>query len=418
MNLDVHGDFHTWIVAIGVGEAVPHQGVSASLRTARPQFERPCRALRSLRSIRSQIRMATIGSLSVLALTGCEVTVSNGSRAGGAPISQAMPAQRVRSDRIPNRILLEHDFGLVAAGESRQHEFVIENPTATQWTIRSVQSSCSCTVAKPESDSIPAGSRLRFPVAYQSPHLPVDDVRHVTIAFREATAPVVQLTVAAQVRRALSIRARELSFGSLIPDARVTQRLLVENFSSETWTGLKVRSPADWLSFRCVESPAFGETLRSMSRRPAQYWEVEITADASGKDAKLHAATIEFEAEGSRKPYTDAIAVSMRVTGPFKVTPTSAFFGRIPPRHVARQTVQVMFSPGVTVPAPETVSLEHTSGGRLVASLTPITPRRWQVNVELQAKDRIGRFTDTLTLRSQQDDSFLLRIPVLAEVVE
>lgn len=219
-------------------------------------------------------------------------------------------------------IRLNHDFGRVSPGATLNHTFRITNNTDTKWTIKKLATTCSCTIARPQSNVLLPHSAQALEVTYKSPSDCADDKRFVTVQFHEDHSPIYELGIAAQVRRPLSIQKRNLHFTGLAIRGAKTQELQIENYSGEKWNRLNVEHDQAWLSStaKCIGTP-----------NGIQTWCVSVTASAENLSAGNHAAILRISTTTPSQRFASDIPIVATVVNDVAVAPSMLFFVELSP---------------------------------------------------------------------------------------
>ena len=228
------------------------------------------------------------------------------------------------------RQILTHDFGLVMCGTDRLHEFEVANTSSIPWTIKSISSSCTCSVLAASERVIDPGGTGRFVMEYRAPSAPKNHAGDVELRFLEDSAPEIVFSVTAMVRNPLTPSAGELRF-ELAPSGECERELRVDNFSGRKWSGIDFATLPDWLSLEgirpvAVESPYTQSWLVKLAARdaaddgPHGLQTQFVTVRAVGKDLL----------ENSEAPPQSEVRVTRLMTEEYVLTPTSLQFGPIP----------------------------------------------------------------------------------------
>ncbi len=92
----------------------------------------------------------------------------------------------------------EHDFGKVTAGEKVAYIFTFENKGNSDLILKSVSTSCGCTVPKFDTKPIPPGRIGNLEVVFDSSGRSGKQTKTITVK-SNASAPVVLLRITAEV---------------------------------------------------------------------------------------------------------------------------------------------------------------------------------------------------------------------------
>jgi hypothetical protein len=92
----------------------------------------------------------------------------------------------------------EHDFGKVTAGEKVAYIFTFENKGNSDLVLKSVSTSCGCTISKFDTKPIPPGGSGNLEVVFDSSGRSGKQTKTITVK-SNASAPVVLLRITAEV---------------------------------------------------------------------------------------------------------------------------------------------------------------------------------------------------------------------------
>ena len=120
---------------------------------------------------------------------------------------KAVPAP---SDQLENRPKIEitpqsFDFGEVEYGEKAEHTFDIMNLGGETLEITRLSTSCGCTTAEIDKESIPAGEQAELEVVYNTgamtgAHAKGEQERIIYVKTNDPVNPQVEVTISAYVR--------------------------------------------------------------------------------------------------------------------------------------------------------------------------------------------------------------------------
>ena len=123
--------------------------------------------------------------------------------------SGSVPSTRAVSDASA----FTRNLGVVDPGSAHHVQFEIYNDSDIPWTFREIITSCRCTVAKPRRPRVSPDSYATVDVDYKASLRPRDDRQNLAVRFAERDAPVLTLSVTAQVRPSLYIVPPRIDFG-------------------------------------------------------------------------------------------------------------------------------------------------------------------------------------------------------------
>lgn len=286
-------------------------------------------------------------------------------------------------------IALKHDFGFVRADTSRTHVFVLQNETAATWALESVESSCNCAVAAVDPHIIAPGATLRIGVKYQAGAKNVDDQKTVTVRFRDSAAPRVFLTVAAQVRRPLSILPESVVLPGVARGMSAEGDFIVANFSHTKWETIKISHAADWLTTTTIP-------LESQRERPAgakQAWRVLVRGDTRNMDYGRQAASLGVRTTvyggGTR---TGDVTVRFDVQTPVAAIPSELFLPKTEQGIPSTTTILLRFAESSKPESTDMVGLRHDLGDQLRLRWAEPSGRFWKLEATLTPQEASAKY--------------------------
>ncbi len=243
-----------------------------------------------------------------------------------------------------------HDFGVVKPSVTLMHDFVIENKTASDWTLAGVKTDCSCTIATPDWKVIPAGQKKLVTVELSTGSaIRFQPVTHtVEVKFREASVEPARLSVSALVRDVLYITPERVVLADVGKGTTVTRSIIVSNFGDQKITPPRFTASVPWVT---SAKPVVESVEDGMPSSPLQRFRYDI--QLVGKTLALghHEASITFESNTEAKPPPIAVVVDIRQS--IAAIPSRAFFGRIAPGQSGAMTIVIR--------SPENSSLDESA---------------------------------------------------------
>lgn len=263
--------------------------------------------------------------------------------------------------------------------ETHRHKFLIRNDGATRWRFARISTTCSCTVSKVLTPVIELGGVGEVEVIYKTPATTLNDRRTVTVEFAEPGAPVVSLTVAAQVREPLNVTMKTLDFGRLGRGGSPEASFEVQNFSGRDLGPLEVTSATPWFRVASLTIPI---PTAGAPGSPRQAWRVTARAATSGLEPGEHRGQIALKA--GEPALTQLVDVRLAIMSPVTVFPPQMFFGSIPVGATGHSKVTLRFSPDRVVKDREAIRVTHDLGDRLKLDLTRTSDLFWEVAAALK----------------------------------
>lgn len=255
-----------------------------------------------------------------------------------AAIAQGTAAKSDESDDHSSDPSLSrrHDFGVAKPATTLTHEFLIENSTATDWTLAGVKTDCSCTIATPDWKVIPAGQRKPVTVELKTGSaIRFQPVTHtVEVSFREPTVTPARFTVNALVRDVLYITPERVVLADVGQGATVTRSIIVSNFGIQPISPPVFTASVPWIT---ASAPVVESVAGGMPSSPSQRFRYDIQLDAKSLALGHHEAQITFASSTESKPPPVAVVVDIRQS--IAAIPSRAFFGRIAPGQSGALTI-------------------------------------------------------------------------------
>ncbi len=117
------------------------------------------------------------------------------------------------------------DAGDVFSGQSRSHDFVIQNTGRTAVTVRSLSASCGCTTFSKTlaGQRVEAGELLTVPIIWNVSASPGKQHKLVSVHFEEWPKWSLPLTINGEVKAAYTLSPPQLSFGTIAADVVAVQ---------------------------------------------------------------------------------------------------------------------------------------------------------------------------------------------------
>lgn len=122
-----------------------------------------------------------------------------------------------------------YSAGTVFHGQEVHGEFVIQNTGRTAVTVRSVTTSCGCTIVADavEGRRLEKGTSLTIPVTWTVSSQPGKQSKNVNVHFHEWNDWSMALRIEGDVLEASTVAPRQISFGTIGPDAEAVRTVRV-----------------------------------------------------------------------------------------------------------------------------------------------------------------------------------------------
>jgi hypothetical protein len=91
------------------------------------------------------------------------------------------------------------DFGRIKQGEVVKHGFTLKNDSATVLNIKSVNTSCGCTISKSQKNKLEPGESTVIEVSFNSKGYSGPVTQYVYVNTDSADNPLVRFTIKAEV---------------------------------------------------------------------------------------------------------------------------------------------------------------------------------------------------------------------------
>jgi hypothetical protein len=91
------------------------------------------------------------------------------------------------------------EIGTTPPDKEVRKQIEIRNESNTPWTLRHLNATCACAVAKLTDKSIAPGESATLEITYQAPRRDGKVTGHVMVEFAEPSSPIVQVNLTATV---------------------------------------------------------------------------------------------------------------------------------------------------------------------------------------------------------------------------
>ncbi len=194
-----------------------------------------------------------------------------------------------------------HDFGVVAAGAKVEYKFTIENIYEEDAHIKSVQSSCGCTSAKIDKQSLKTWEKAELMAVVNT------DTRQyygrkdttITVKFDLPFEAEVQVHIHAYIRRDVVVLPGVVQFGSVNQGAAMVQKVSVSYAGRDDWRIERVESSNPYLDCQVAEvsrgegKVKYNLTVALKANAPAGYIQdqlILVTNDVNQRAARVPVA--------------------------------------------------------------------------------------------------------------------------------
>jgi Protein of unknown function (DUF1573) len=235
-----------------------------------------------------------------------------------APISQAQEQDWAKA--MFNET--SHDFGVVAAGAKAEYKFTIENIYEEDAHVKSVQSSCGCTTAKIDKQSLKTWDKAELTAVVNT------DTRQfygrkdatITVKFDLPYEAEVQVHIHAYIRRDVVVLPGMVQFGAVGQGTTVEKKVSVSYAGRDDWRIERIENPNPYLDCQLTEISREGGKVKynlSVTLKP--------NAPAGYIQDQLVLVTNDVNSRASKVP----VAVEGIISQALSVRPSPLFLGVI-----------------------------------------------------------------------------------------
>jgi len=187
--------------------------------------------------------------------------------------------------------VLEYDFGEVIQGDKVDYTFRFRNSGDELLVINSVHSSCGCTAALLSSKQIAPGDMGEIKTTFDSSNFRNAIHKTITMETNDPAAATVKFQIKGQVKEELTMDPARVSFGKLLPGARVEAMVSIKNSSK---TIIVLDQPK-------ATNPSIQASMDHVTLKPGDQAEMKITAQVPD-DAKRLSGYIMIDTDYSKVP--------------------------------------------------------------------------------------------------------------------
>jgi len=109
----------------------------------------------------------------------------------------------------------KHDFGKAIEGETLVYDFIISNSGDADLILKTIRSSCGCTVAQPEKVELKPGEATKLHVEFDTAEREGEQQKYIFIYSNDPSRKELRIAVAANIYSKLSTEAANMKFGKL-----------------------------------------------------------------------------------------------------------------------------------------------------------------------------------------------------------
>ena len=261
-----------------------------------------------------------------------------------APTRAGLGDSAQSTEREDGRVVLEHDFGVVAQATELEWVFRVANGSSDIWRIQTVRSDCGCAVASVSSEVIQPGAAATVRVALTTASESREQVNRVVIRFADPEVPLVLLRTVAHVRGDMTVAPESLTFVGKQPKG---MSVTVRNFSKKDWGDLQVKCAAPWVVISRpveIEERVATESMILLGRQ-AWRFNASISPELAQHEEERAILAISAVTDSGTNAEEAALTIPVAFSNPADVcvVPSEFFFGVLESDQEAIETVEVRF---------------------------------------------------------------------------
>jgi hypothetical protein len=215
-----------------------------------------------------------------------------------------------------------HDFGVVAAGAKVEYKFTIENIYEEDAHIASVQSSCQCTSAKIDKQTLKTWEKAVLTVSINTDSRQFFGRKDatITVKFDLPFPALVQVHSHAYIRRDVVVQPGDVQFGSVSQGTAAKQIVSVSYAGRDDWKIEKVDCANPYLDCQATETLRGGGLVK---------YNLSVTLKSDAPIGYIHdqiiLVTNDVNARSARVP----VAVEGVISSLLSVRPSPLFMGTV-----------------------------------------------------------------------------------------
>ncbi|HVB81262.1 MAG TPA: DUF1573 domain-containing protein [Candidatus Binataceae bacterium] len=286
-----------------------------------------------------------------------------------------------------------YNFGTALSGPPISHVFMLKNVGDAPLEIKSVNSSCGCTAAKPSKTILAPGEVSTITASVDTHFEQGHSLSVVTLITNDPANASLQLKIEGVIKPQVAARPMDVDFGSVHHGSAEVREVVISDMVGGA--GFAVKSVKN-------ESP---------------YIKVTESARTDGKPgALLHVALLPsmppgpisdtLRIETSRAPLR--VAILGVVTGDLVVKPNQISFGILAHDQGAVRIVRLTNQGSHSI---NVLGVDSTSNS-VVARVAPVTPgKEYKLTVALRPNTPDGQIRGALTIRTDDPQQTTLTVP-------
>ena len=296
-----------------------------------------------------------------------------------------------------------HDFGVVAAGAKVEYKFTIENIYEEEAHIKSVQSSCGCTTAKIDKQSLKTWDKAELTAVVNTDTRQFYGLKDttITVKFDLPFEAEVQVHVHAYIRRDVVVLPGVVQFGAVGQGTTVEKKVSVSYAGRDDWRIERIECPNPYLECQLAEvSREVGKVKYNLTVT------LKPNAPAGYIQDQLILLTNDVNSRAARVP----VAVEGIISQALSVRPSPLFLGVIEPGQPVTKPLVVQ---GKT---PFHITSIRTSDPRFHCKIPEGPNSVYLLPVTFDAKDSSGKITGKIHIETDYPNEKPLDVEVNVQV--
>lgn len=299
-----------------------------------------------------------------------------------------------------------HDFGMVPRGAEVEHRFTFENIYLEDVHVKSISSSCQCTMVKVTEPSLKTYAKSQVVATLNTRQFTGSKDATIRVVFDKPFPAEVQLHIRSYIRTDVVLEPGSVQFGQVTEGATVTKTLTLRHAGNDTWkiTGHENLDPNIDLSIQPLSTnlgqSTYQLTFTLKPTAPAGYIRRHVTLLTNDQNPSAQRVLVSIDG-------VVAPSVSIR--------PSPVAFGQVPAgREVTRNLVvhgETNFQV-LEVAGPDKRFLLSPSAKLNTPSRVHLLP------VVFTAGTEPGKLTGEILIRTDIDGGRILKVDVSGEVID
>lgn len=224
---------------------------------------------------------------------------------------------------------LKHDFGVVARGADVKYRLKITNNLQQPVHIASVTTSCGCTAAKPEKDSLAIGEATYVEITMNTVKFEGHKPSSVTVVFDRPSYAEVRIPIESYIRRDVVLTPGGAQFGSVAKGKSVERTIGIAYAGRSDWKIRDVISKNPHVQARVVETQRSAGNVK---------YELRVTLN-DGAPLGAFRDQLNLVTNDSGAPYIPVL-IEGQIEAEYSVSPELVSFGTLVPGE--RKTINII----------------------------------------------------------------------------